>query len=70
MRNLKELDHCEILKKSFFYWHEKFFEPFRIREKRSHIRPKSGSLGGEGQNLERRIVERPTFRNFKIANNK
>ena len=25
-------------------------------------------LLGEGQNLERRIVERPIFRNFKITN--
>ena len=39
----KGLDHCEILKKSFFYWLKKSFEPSRIRDKRSHTRPKSCS---------------------------
>ena len=27
-----------------------------------------GAFGGGGQNLERRNVERPIFRNFKITN--
>ena len=41
---LKGLDNCKFLKKSFFYWLKKSFEPPRIRDERSHTRPKSSSL--------------------------
>ena len=39
----KELDHCEIKTNHFFLLAKKSFEPFRIRDKRSHTRPKSCS---------------------------
>ena len=37
---IKGLDHCEILKKIFFYWLKKSFEPFKpfkIRETVSYL---------------------------------
>ena len=45
VQNLKDLGHSEILEKIiFFYWLKKSFEPSRIRDRRSHTRPKSCPL--------------------------